>query len=215
MHQHAKFRQNPSIGCEDIKIFRFFKMAATSILDRRIHKILLAVGVWRAHVHQCTKFRQNRSFRCRDIAIFRIFKMAAAAILDFWNREILLVIGVQRVEAHQRAKFCQNRSISCEYIKIFDFSRWRPSAILDLFGVHLDHQQWVFGGLYHSEKFGYDRCNSFYNMNISIFGPFGWKMPIHAAKVGVFGQFDPLNGLQYEPKPKKAHPCASPRNLSH
>ena len=28
MHQHAKFRHNRSIGCEDIEIFRFFKMAA-------------------------------------------------------------------------------------------------------------------------------------------------------------------------------------------
>jgi len=24
-HQHAKFRQNRSVGCEGIKIFRFFK----------------------------------------------------------------------------------------------------------------------------------------------------------------------------------------------
>jgi len=39
-------------------------------------------------------------------------------------------------------------------------------------------------------------------MNILIFGPFGWKMPIHAPKIGGFGQFDPLNGLQYEPKQK-------------
>ena len=31
-HQHAKFRQNRSIGCDDIKIFRFFKMAAAAIL---------------------------------------------------------------------------------------------------------------------------------------------------------------------------------------
>jgi len=28
MHQHAKLRHNRSIGCEDIKIFPFFKMAA-------------------------------------------------------------------------------------------------------------------------------------------------------------------------------------------
>jgi len=40
-------------------------------------------------------------------------------------------------------------------------------------------------------------------MNISIFGPFGWKIPIHAPKIGFFGQFDSLNGLQYQPKPKK------------
>jgi len=28
-------------------------------------------------------------------------------------------------------------------------------------------------------------------------------MPIHAPKIGVLGQFDPLNGLQYQPKPKR------------
>jgi len=27
-HKHAKFRQNRSIGCKDIKIFQFFKMGA-------------------------------------------------------------------------------------------------------------------------------------------------------------------------------------------
>jgi len=51
--------------------------------------------------------------------------------------------------------------------------------------------------LYHSAKFGYDRCSSFYDMSISIFEAFGWKMPIHTPKIGVFGQFDPQNGLQY------------------
>jgi len=58
-------------------------------------------------------------------------------------------------------------------------------------------------GFYHSAKFGCDRCTSFYNMNISIFGAFGWKMPIHAPKIVFFGQFDPLDGLQYQPKPKR------------
>jgi len=51
-------------------------------------------------------------------------------------------------------------------------------------------------GHYHSAKFGYDRCSSFYNnMNISIFDAFGWKMPIHTPIIGVFGQFDPQNGV--------------------
>jgi len=99
--------------------------------------------------------------------------------------------------------------------RFFDFSRWRPSAIMDSFEAYLDYPQWVLVGLYHSAKFGYDRCSSFYNMNISIFGTFCWKMPIQAPKIGVFGQFDPLNGLQYQPKPKKAHPCVNPRRLSH
>jgi len=52
-------------------------------------------------------------------------------------------------------------------------------------------------------------------MNISIFDVFGWKMPIHAPKIGVFGQFDPQNGVQYEQMPKKAQPFVSPRHLSH
>jgi len=33
-------------------------------------------------------------------------------------------------------------------------------------------------------------------MNISIFGAFGWKMPIHDPKIWVFGQFDILNQSQ-------------------
>jgi len=142
---------------------------------------------------------QISSISCEDIKIFRIFKMAAAAILDFWNCKILLVIGVQRVETHQYARFRQNRSISCEEIKIFRFFK-----TLDLFGAYLDNQQWVFWGLYYSAKFGYDRWSSFYNMSLSIFGPFGWKMPIHAPKIVFFGgQFDPLNGLQYQLKPRR------------
>ena len=38
-------------------------------------------------------------------------------------------------------------------------------------------------------------------MNISIFGTFGLKMPIHVPKF--FWHFDPLNGLEYQPKPKR------------
>ena len=83
-----------------------------------------------------------------------------------------------------------------------DFSRWRPSAIFDLFGAHLDHPQRVIWGPYQCAKFGYDRCSNFDNMNVSIFGAFGWKKPIHAPKMGVLGQFDPLNKLQYHSKPK-------------
>jgi len=40
-HQHAKFRQNRSIGCEDNKIFPCFKMAAAAILDFRNREFCL------------------------------------------------------------------------------------------------------------------------------------------------------------------------------
>jgi len=82
-HLPTKFCQNLSFGCEDIKIFRFFKMAAAAILDFKICEMLLTDGVWRAKTHNCAKFCHIRSFRCRDFAIFRIFKMGAAAIVDF------------------------------------------------------------------------------------------------------------------------------------
>jgi len=60
----------------------------------------------------------------------------------------------------------------------------------------LDHPRRILGGLYHSAKFDYDQCSSFYNMSVSIVGVFGWKTPIHTPKIGVLGQFDPQNGLQ-------------------
>jgi len=40
-------------------------------------------------------------------------------------------------------------------------------------------------------------------MKIPIFGGNGWKMPIHAPKIGVLELFDPINGLYYQPKPKR------------
>jgi len=85
MHQRAKFCQNRSIGCEDIKIFRFFDMAAAAILDFQICEILLADGVWGAQSHNCTKFRQYRSFRIGDNAIFLNFQDDRRRDLGFLN----------------------------------------------------------------------------------------------------------------------------------
>jgi len=85
-HQLAKFCQNRSIGCEDIKIFRFFKMAAATILYFQNREFLFAVNICRAQTDHCSKFLQNQSFRCGDITFFRIFKKAAAAILDFFAK---------------------------------------------------------------------------------------------------------------------------------
>ena len=62
-----------------------------------------------------------------------------------------------------------------------------------IFGPHMEST--VLRGLYHCAKFGYDRCSSFDNMNVSIFGAFGWKKPIHAQKPVVLELFDPRNGL--------------------
>jgi len=59
------------------------------------------------------------------------------------------------------------------------------------FGPLTDHHRRVLSGVYHYAKFGCDRCNSFDHMNVSLFGAFGWKKPIHALKIGVWGYLIP------------------------
>jgi len=40
-------------------------------------------------------------------------------------------------------------------------------------------------------------------------------MPNHARKMGVFGDFGPLNVIIHHRYPKKAHPCINPRLLNY
>jgi len=72
----------------------------------------------------------------------------------------------------------------------------------------------VFAGLYHCAKFGWNRC-SFDNMHVFRFHEFGVRTPIHAPKIAVLEGFYPLSAEQCQRSPKKAHPCVSPRRLSH
>ena len=115
-----------------------------------------------------------------------------------------------------RAKFGQNRLNRGRDITIFRFF-FKMAAVR-----HLGFVMRVWGpptkricGLYHCAKFGWNRCSRFENMHVFRFREFGLKTPIHAPKLRVFGVFDPLNWEQCEKFPKKAHPCASPRRLSH
>jgi len=98
----------------------------------------------------------------------------------------------------------------------------------------MDHPRKAFDSLYHCAKFGWNPCSSFDNMrlasssssSISSQWPlsayfqlsknfkFGLKKPINALKLEVL-DFYPLNRAQCEKNPKEAHPCASPRRLSH
>jgi len=120
--------------------------------------------------------------------------MAAAASLVFKIGEILFTDGAKTAQSYAIPNFIKISHFDAEILQFNDFSRWRPSTILDLFAAYLDNPRRVLGG------FGYDLCSSFDTINVSIFGTFGWKTPIHAPKIGILGQFDPLNGLQYQPK---------------
>ena len=68
--------------------------------------------------------------------------------------------------------------------KILRFSGLQEVAVrhLGLFYVCLDHPRRVFGGLCHCEKFGWNRWNSFDNIQVLVFCALGLKMPIHSPK---------------------------------
>ena len=215
-HQHAKFRQNRSIGCEDIKIFFYFSRWRPP--QSRIFKFVkfywLTVSWGPRHITIPNFLEISHSIA----EILRSFEFSSWPPPPSWIFEIdtfywlLGSRGSRRIFVPNIVKIGQSVA---KILRFFDFSRWRPSAILDSFGAHSEYPQWVLAGLYHYAKFGYDRCSSCYNMNISIFDTFGWRMLIHAPKIGVFWQFDPQNGVQYQRKPKKANPCVSPRHLKY
>jgi len=89
---------------------------------------------------------------------------------------------------------------AAEIWRFNDFSRWRPFAI---FSAYWDQSRRSLGGLYRSAKFGWNRWSSFDNIKLSIFCPFGLKTPIHAAKIGVCGNFTPQMGSNINETPKR------------
>ena len=169
---------------------------------------------WGASLCQMLSKLVHPAYRYCD---FLISRNGHPAILDFRIREFakLYWLTGSRESRCISVQISSNWSIACKVIHFFRF-----------FKITAVHHFGFFGGifwpatvstwdLYHSAKFGCDRYSRFDNMNFSIFGPFGWLTPIHALKIGVLRQFDPLNGLQYHPKPIRAHPCVSPCHLNH
>ena len=124
----------------------------------------------RANMCQRAKSCGDWSNRCSDMTIFRFFKMATATILDFQNvRNFMGGKG----QYGQSASPCQILQGSVKPLRRHDdlsvfIPIWRPSAILHLLCcVWTTHR--VFGGLYRSSKFGWNRCTSFDNMHVFRF----------------------------------------------
>ena len=79
----SDFGKIGSIGCEDNKIFQFFKMAGDAILDFQICEISLADSVWKAQTHHRAKCRLNWSSCCGDIAFFSNFQDGRRSHFEF------------------------------------------------------------------------------------------------------------------------------------
>ena len=162
------------------------------------------------------KFGQNRLNRGWDMAIIRFFKMAAAAIFDFENLNFLTVGAVKRVELHHRAKFRQNRPNCGWDITIFQFFQdgGRPPSWICNACVGTTHERHLVVFMPMQNLVGIDAvvliiCTFF------DFASLAWKRLFTPQNWVFFGVFDPLNWEQCEIFPKKAHPCAIPRRLSH
>jgi len=115
----------------------------------------------------------------------------AAAILDFQISQLLLHDRVHRSEPHHHAIFVKISQSVAEILRFFVFFKMAAVRHLGWFMTYLDNPRRVLGGLYHCAKFGYNRCSSFDDMNVSILGAFGWKTSIHGPKIRVLGLFDP------------------------
>ena len=119
-------------------------------------------------------------------------------------------------QEERAASLCQISSKSLErgrYTAIYRFflDVGRPPSRMRVLGPPTKDIWWSVSLC----KICWNRCSGFDNMHVFRFREFGLKTPIHASKLGVFGIYDSLNREQCEKFFKKAHPCASPRHLSH
>jgi len=118
------------VCCEDIAIFRIFKMAAAAIYVWNSEILLAIVANGSRHISMPNflKFGQTVG---KILRFFRFFKMAAAAILDCRIHKILLADRVRGAQPHHCNKFRQNRSFHCGDIAILQIFKMAATAILD------------------------------------------------------------------------------------
>jgi len=157
----CQFCQNRSIGCEYIKIFGFFKMAAAAILYCRNRKFSFAVNVCSTQTHHFL-FADflfgglshitlpNIVKICRFFAeILWLFEFSRCPPPPSWIFEIVKfywLLGSRGWTRISMPNFVKIGQSVAKILRFFNFSRWRPSAIFDLFGAYLAHPQWVLGG---------------------------------------------------------------------
>ena len=105
MHLHAKFCQNRSIGCEDIKTFRFYKMAAAAIW---IFKFKNVIG------RRCLEGLDAWLYQISSKAVLPLrrycnvlnFRDGCRRRLGFVKRWHFIGNWLERIETHHRAYFC-------------------------------------------------------------------------------------------------------------
>ena len=113
-------------------------------------------------------------------------------------------------------KFHENRMIFHWYMSIYQFSKWRPSAILE--SVY-HHTRPPTKSMLLAAAACQISCQSDTHVwryySYLIFLHIWLEIPIQAPKIGVLGDFGPLNVIIHHRDPQKAHSCVNPRFLSY
>ena len=143
---------------------------------------------------------------------YSIFKMAAVHQLQF------LKVGNFKFGSSSEVQYESSCQISRRSVEPFRrsgrFFKMATVRHLWFFYACWFHPRRVFGGLCDCAKFGCNRCSNFDSMQILIFCMWSLKMPIHAPKIEVFGDFTPKMGEVWT-RPQKAHPWAETRRMTY
>jgi len=138
----------------------------------------------------------------KNIVIFRFSKWP---LLLFWIFEIAKFYwltgsrGSRRISVPNIVNICPSVA---KMLRLFDFSRRWPSAILDLFGAYLDHTQWAVGFSITLQNLVIIDAVVFIIWTFQYLAYLAGKRLFTPLRLGLWA-FDPLNGLQYYPTPKR------------
>jgi len=98
---------------------------------------------------------------------------------------------------------------------IYRFSKWRPSAILELFYHYTSYPRSLCCWPQLPVKFYVNLIHRSEDIAIWFFLRIWLEMPILAPKMGVLGDFGPVNVIIHHWDSQKAHPCVNLRLLSY
>ena len=100
-------------------------------------------------------------------------------------------------------------------IEIYRFSKWPPSAILELFYHHTKPPTKSLLLAAAACQISCQSDTQIWRYSYLNFSHIWLEMPIQAPKIGVLGDFGPLNVIIHHRDPQNAHPCIHPRLLSY
>jgi len=150
MHQHPNFVK---IGQSVAKILRFFHFSRwrrpPSWIFEIVNFYLLMVSRVPSRITVPNFVKIGRSVK-EILWFFECLKWPPPPSLIFEVAKFYWILGYRRWSRISMPNFVKIGQSVAKILRFFHLSRWRPSAILDLFGSYLDHQRWLFGGLYHS-----------------------------------------------------------------